>query len=166
MCKSMDFGRNLDYPGRNALDTGWTCKLHTESVPGLRIKPVTLLWGDHAALKELQISTKINDEFNGWTEVFFFFFVKHLKRVNPMSAYFAPILRCQCFNIFLTPKYKLRFSCSFPQVQVWDTAGQERFRKSMVEHYYRNVHAVVFVYDVTKMASFRNLQTWIEVGIR
>lgn len=43
------------------------------------------------------------------------------------------------------------------QVQVWDTAGQERFRKSMVEHYYRNVHAVVFVYDVTKMASFRNL---------
>lgn len=34
----------------------------------------------------------------------------------------------------------------------------------MVEHYYRNVHAVVFVYDVTKMTSFRNLQTWIEVG--
>ncbi|KAG7518310.1 ras-related protein Rab-33A [Solea senegalensis] len=48
------------------------------------------------------------------------------------------------------------------KVQVWDTAGQERFRKSMVEHYYRNVHAVVFVYDVTKMDSFRNLQTWIE----
>ncbi|CAN9514687.1 unnamed protein product [Ophioblennius macclurei] len=48
------------------------------------------------------------------------------------------------------------------KVQVWDTAGQERFRKSMVEHYYRNVHAVVFVYDVTKMTSFRNLQTWIE----
>ncbi|NXR69000.1 RB33A protein, partial [Rhadina sibilatrix] len=48
------------------------------------------------------------------------------------------------------------------QVQVWDTAGQERFRKSMVEHYYRNVHAVVFVYDVTKMSSFTNLKTWIE----
>ena len=48
------------------------------------------------------------------------------------------------------------------QVQVWDTAGQERFRKSMVEHYYRNVHAVVFVYDVTKMASFQNLKTWIQ----
>ncbi|KAK1163159.1 ras-related protein Rab-33A isoform X1 [Acipenser oxyrinchus oxyrinchus] len=49
-----------------------------------------------------------------------------------------------------------------PQVQVWDTAGQERFRKSMVEHYYRNVHAVVFVYDVTKMTSFQNLKTWIQ----
>jgi len=32
----------------------------------------------------------------------------------------------------------------------------------MVEHYYRNVHAVVFVYDVTKMASFQNLKTWIQ----
>uniref|UniRef100_A0A8C6JXR9 small monomeric GTPase n=1 Tax=Melopsittacus undulatus TaxID=13146 RepID=A0A8C6JXR9_MELUD len=48
------------------------------------------------------------------------------------------------------------------KVQVWDTAGQERFRKSMVEHYYRNVHGVVFVYDVTKMSSFVNLKTWIE----
>ncbi|XP_028743199.1 ras-related protein Rab-33A isoform X1 [Peromyscus leucopus] len=48
------------------------------------------------------------------------------------------------------------------KVQVWDTAGQERFRKSMVEHYYRNVHAVVFVYDVTKMTSFTNLKMWIQ----
>lgn len=47
-------------------------------------------------------------------------------------------------------------------MQVWDTAGQERFRKSMVEHYYRNVHAVVFVYDVTKVVSFQNLKTWIQ----
>ncbi|KAK0137664.1 Ras-related protein Rab-33B [Merluccius polli] len=44
---------------------------------------------------------------------------------------------------------------------IWDTAGQERFRKSMVEHYYRNVHAVVFVYDVTSLASFENLPEWI-----
>uniref|UniRef100_A0A4W3GR94 RAB33A, member RAS oncogene family n=1 Tax=Callorhinchus milii TaxID=7868 RepID=A0A4W3GR94_CALMI len=47
-------------------------------------------------------------------------------------------------------------------IQVWDTAGQERFRKSMVEHYYRNVHAVVFVYDVTKLGSFENLKAWIQ----
>ena len=32
----------------------------------------------------------------------------------------------------------------------------------MVQHYYRNVHAVVFVYDVTKMFSFENLPGWIE----
>ncbi|KAJ3587447.1 hypothetical protein NHX12_011044 [Muraenolepis orangiensis] len=48
------------------------------------------------------------------------------------------------------------------KIQLWDTAGQERFRKSMVQHYYRNVHAVVFVYDVTSPASFRSLPSWIE----
>lgn len=47
-------------------------------------------------------------------------------------------------------------------MQLWDTAGQERFRKSMVPHYYRNVHAVVFVYDVTNVASFRSLPLWME----
>ncbi|KFM72041.1 putative Ras-related protein Rab-33, partial [Stegodyphus mimosarum] len=47
------------------------------------------------------------------------------------------------------------------KLQLWDTAGQERFRKSMIPHYYRNVHAVVFVYDVTKMSSFQNLSHWI-----
>uniref|UniRef100_T1INF3 small monomeric GTPase n=1 Tax=Strigamia maritima TaxID=126957 RepID=T1INF3_STRMM len=48
------------------------------------------------------------------------------------------------------------------KLQLWDTAGQERFRKSMVQHYYRNVHAVVFVYDVTKIKSFENLPLWVE----
>lgn len=32
----------------------------------------------------------------------------------------------------------------------------------MVQHYYRNVHAVVFVYDVTKMSSFENMPVWID----
>ena len=32
----------------------------------------------------------------------------------------------------------------------------------MVQHYYRNVHAVIFVYDVTKMSSFDNMPGWIE----
>ncbi|KAF7710159.1 ras-related protein Rab-33B [Silurus meridionalis] len=48
------------------------------------------------------------------------------------------------------------------KVQLWDTAGQERFRKCMVQHYYRNVHAVVFVYDVTNVSSFRSLPLWME----
>lgn len=48
------------------------------------------------------------------------------------------------------------------KLQLWDTAGQERFRKSMVQHYYRNVHAVLFIYDVTSPASFRGLLSWIE----
>uniref|UniRef100_A0A3B5M3C3 Uncharacterized protein n=1 Tax=Xiphophorus couchianus TaxID=32473 RepID=A0A3B5M3C3_9TELE len=48
------------------------------------------------------------------------------------------------------------------KLQLWDTAGQERFRKSMVQHYYRNVHAVLFVYDVTCPASFNGLTSWVE----
>ncbi|XP_024145110.1 ras-related protein Rab-33B isoform X2 [Oryzias melastigma] len=48
------------------------------------------------------------------------------------------------------------------KIKLWDTAGQERFRKSMVQQYYRNVHAVLFVYDVTCPASFRGLTAWVE----
>jgi len=46
-------------------------------------------------------------------------------------------------------------------VQLWDTAGQERYRQSIVAHYYRNVNAVVFVYDVTNSSSFKSLPSWI-----
>ncbi|CAG07321.1 unnamed protein product, partial [Tetraodon nigroviridis] len=48
------------------------------------------------------------------------------------------------------------------KLQIWDTAGQERFRRSMVEHYYRSVHAVIFVYDVTSLASFESIPEWID----
>ncbi|XP_061647459.1 ras-related protein Rab-33B-like isoform X1 [Phyllopteryx taeniolatus] len=48
------------------------------------------------------------------------------------------------------------------KLQIWDTAGQERFRKSMVEHYYRSAHAVIFVYDVTSLATFQSVPDWIE----
>lgn len=46
-------------------------------------------------------------------------------------------------------------------MQIWDTAGQERFRKSMVSHYYRNVSAVVFMYDITRKSSFEAMSTWL-----
>jgi small GTP-binding protein len=58
--------------------------------------------------------------------------------------------------------YLLCNAISHHQLQLWDTAGQERFRKSMVAHYYRNVHAVVFVYDVTKLSSFESLPIWVQ----
>uniref|UniRef100_A0A915PF42 Ras-related protein Rab-33 n=1 Tax=Setaria digitata TaxID=48799 RepID=A0A915PF42_9BILA len=47
------------------------------------------------------------------------------------------------------------------RVQLWDTAGQERYRQSIVSHYYRNVNAVVFVYDVSNLSSFHSLNDWI-----
>ncbi|CAK1542495.1 unnamed protein product [Leptosia nina] len=48
------------------------------------------------------------------------------------------------------------------KLQLWDTAGQERFRKSMVQHYYRNVHAVMIVYDVTKPETFHSIASWMQ----
>ncbi|ESO02007.1 hypothetical protein HELRODRAFT_142806, partial [Helobdella robusta] len=47
------------------------------------------------------------------------------------------------------------------KIQIWDTAGQERFRKSMVPHYYRNVHAVIYVYDITRKSTFDNIISWM-----
>ncbi|CAF0850577.1 unnamed protein product [Didymodactylos carnosus] len=47
------------------------------------------------------------------------------------------------------------------KLQIWDTAGQERFRRSMINHYYRNVHAIIYVYDVTNLATFESLPLWI-----
>uniref|UniRef100_A0A672Q7M8 RAB33B, member RAS onco family n=1 Tax=Sinocyclocheilus grahami TaxID=75366 RepID=A0A672Q7M8_SINGR len=64
------------------------------------------------------------------------------------------------FQYMCTKKYTFNFVS--PQVQLWDTAGQERFRKSMVQHYYRNVHGIVFVFDVTNPTSFCNLPMWMD----
>nr|CAH7735016.1 unnamed protein product [Callosobruchus chinensis] len=32
----------------------------------------------------------------------------------------------------------------------------------MIRHYYRNAHAIIFVYDVTNRATFENLRRWID----
>lgn len=57
---------------------------------------------------------------------------------------------------------KLDLNGSKIRLQIWDTAGQERFRKSMVVHYYRNVSAVIFMYDITREGSFKALTTWLQ----
>ncbi|CAL5978744.1 Rab1a [Hexamita inflata] len=45
--------------------------------------------------------------------------------------------------------------------QIWDTAGQEKFR-SLAPMYYRSAAAVVVVFDVTRRASFEDVQYWIK----
>ncbi|XP_068715088.1 ras-related protein Rab-43-like isoform X1 [Montipora capricornis] len=47
------------------------------------------------------------------------------------------------------------------KLQVWDTAGQERFR-TITQSYYRNAHAVIITYDITKVDSFKNVSRWTE----
>lgn len=46
------------------------------------------------------------------------------------------------------------------KMQVWDTAGQERFR-SMAPMYYRGAHAALLVYDITKLHTYNDIQSWV-----
>jgi Rab-like protein 2 len=45
------------------------------------------------------------------------------------------------------------------QVDFWDTAGQERF-SSMHPSYYHQAHACLFVFDVTRKVTYKNLVAW------
>lgn len=46
-------------------------------------------------------------------------------------------------------------------LQIWDTAGQERFF-SLGNSFYRGADGVILTYDLTKRASFDNLQVWYD----
>ncbi|KAF8563208.1 hypothetical protein P879_08517 [Paragonimus westermani] len=46
-------------------------------------------------------------------------------------------------------------------LDLWDTAGQERFQ-SMHASYYHQAHACVFVFDVTRKITYKNLNKWYE----
>ena len=46
------------------------------------------------------------------------------------------------------------------KLQIWDTAGQERF-KNIISSYYRGVHGILLIYDVTEKDSYKNLNNWL-----
>lgn len=45
-------------------------------------------------------------------------------------------------------------------VDIWDTAGQERF-STMHPAYYHEAHACILVFDVTRKATYKNLDKWL-----
>ena len=45
------------------------------------------------------------------------------------------------------------------KIQIWDTAGQERF-KSITKSYYKGAKGAIIVYDITRRATFENVQEW------
>jgi len=47
-------------------------------------------------------------------------------------------------------------------LHIWDTAGQERFR-SMANSYFKNIHGIIIVYDVTQIQSFENVEEWLHL---
>ncbi|CCW70668.1 unnamed protein product [Phytomonas sp. Hart1] len=46
-------------------------------------------------------------------------------------------------------------------VDIWDTAGQERFA-TMHPAYYHEAHACILVFDVTRKATYKNLEKWLK----
>lgn len=44
-------------------------------------------------------------------------------------------------------------------MQIWDTAGQESF-KSITKIFYRGAHCIFLAYDITRLETFNNLNTW------
>ncbi|ESL09462.1 rab11B GTPase [Trypanosoma rangeli SC58] len=45
-------------------------------------------------------------------------------------------------------------------VDIWDTAGQERF-STMHPAYYHEAHACILVFDMTRKATYKNLEKWL-----
>lgn len=47
------------------------------------------------------------------------------------------------------------------KAQIWDTAGQERYR-AITSAYYRGAVGALLVYDITKGATFENVERWLK----
>jgi small GTP-binding protein len=45
-------------------------------------------------------------------------------------------------------------------LNICDTCGQERF-KAIARQYYRDIHSVLLIYDVTSRASFASIESWV-----
>ena len=48
------------------------------------------------------------------------------------------------------------------KAQIWDTAGQERYR-AITSAYYRGAVGALLVYDISKSATFENVEKWLKV---
>ncbi|KAJ7302320.1 hypothetical protein JRQ81_000050 [Phrynocephalus forsythii] len=47
------------------------------------------------------------------------------------------------------------------KAQIWDTAGQERYR-AITSAYYRGAVGALLVYDITKQATYENVERWLK----
>ncbi|KAJ1651607.1 Vacuolar protein sorting-associated protein 21 [Dispira simplex] len=56
---------------------------------------------------------------------------------------------------------KCRLEDKVIKFEIWDTAGQERFY-SLAPMYYRNAHAAVVVFDVTRASSLERAKSWVK----
>ena len=55
----------------------------------------------------------------------------------------------------------IKFNDFLVHLKIWDTAGQERFR-AITKSYFRGSNGVIFMYDITKKETFKNVKGWIK----
>ena len=56
---------------------------------------------------------------------------------------------------------EIKFSDYLVHLKIWDTAGQERFR-AITKSYFRGSNGVIFMYNITKKETFKNVKDWIK----
>jgi Rab-like protein 2 len=56
-------------------------------------------------------------------------------------------------------KYMTQIDDESVEIDFWDTAGQERFN-NVHASYYHQAHACIFVFDVTRKLTYKNLEKW------
>jgi len=82
------------------------------------------------------------------------------------------IVQRYCNDTFEGPTHKTTLGFDFSSkktevngkkidLEVWDTAGQEQYR-AVAKMYYRDVHGVILVYDITDKNSFERLKYWMD----
>ncbi len=47
------------------------------------------------------------------------------------------------------------------KIQIWDTAGQERYM-GLTKTYFKGANAILLIYDITSLNSFKNIEKWLE----
>ena len=82
---------------------------------------------------------------------------------------FADVLIAECFlsHTLFFLQIGVEFATKSIQIdgkttkaQIWDTAGQERYR-AITSAYYRGAVGALLVYDISKRATFENVERWL-----
>ena len=70
----------------------------------------------------------------------------------------------ECNNITISASYlpkTFEIDSNKYKINLWDTAGSERYR-GLTKLFYKGSDIVIFVYDITSIKSFNNLEDWIK----
>ena len=58
-------------------------------------------------------------------------------------------------------KKTIKYEDTKYEMCIWDTSGQEKF-SAIVSSYYRNITAVLLVFDLGNYSSFKNIKKWLD----